>query len=376
MRILPQERADGSATGSVIVITGVTRDLSNQNVAWAGAGHTEIPQRVPFARAVTALLRGRRAAAEPAEGDGPVKVPITTDASLDEAAARPGLAFRLNRERLLARARRTQIDVATAEAGKLTGDLAPDRPIAATDARTMDLWLDFTINAPLANAQTGDQARIQGTLAAYSRAARTPSALEFTLDGQLAVIDRVDQAGQFGAASTTVISTRFTGTLILREFADSASTTSDTIVGRADWTFVRTGTQTRLTGVSKLVVTGDTRTELVLGAEATRSALGITGSIGSSDAASSGLRPAITIVGGVKGRGYSGGGPHARHLRADPGRRGAQHRPHRARSGRGRDRVHRCRAGGGRPRSRLRGPRARVAAARVARRAADGDRHP
>ncbi|MEV5967203.1 hypothetical protein AB0L70_35870 [Kribbella sp. NPDC051952] len=311
VRILPQERSDGSTSGSVTVITGVARDLSSKNVAWAAAGHTEIPQRVPFARAVSALLRGRTPA-DPAggpvaggePGDGPVEVPVTTDASLDAAAARPSLAFRLNRERLLARARRTQVDLATGGASKLTGELAPDRPIAATDARTMDLWLDFTINAPLADAQTGDQARVQGMLAAYSRASRTPSAIEFTLDGQLTVIDRVDQAGQFGAASTTVISSRFTGTLTLREFADTTQTSSDGIAGRVDWTFVRTGSQTRLVGVSKLVVEEQkSRASLVLGAEVTRSALGLTGSLGSSDAAGSGVQPNIRIVGNWIGAG-------------------------------------------------------------------------
>ena len=289
VKVLPQTR--GAEEASVALVKGVAKDLSDGNVSWVAAGHTEIPQRVPFTRAMSAMMSrfGRTRRTDPAEPDAPegeeterdVELPVTADATLKAVADRPETVMRLNRERLLSRARRLGIEAEDAVAGPTRVEVAPDRPIGASEARTVDVWLDFTIDVPLADAAIGDRARLTGLLAMYSRASRTPIAQEATMDLALEVVGRVDQPGQGPSGPRTVIIVRFSGDAVEREFGTTSSTETGRVSGRASLTFSRSALRAQLVGVTD--VTFGERTPVTLGAYAVRTATSLSGGWGVSE---------------------------------------------------------------------------------------------
>jgi hypothetical protein len=299
VRLLPgtRQREGETEPGAFAVVSTVARDLSNgSNVVWAAAGHADLP--VPVAPPLVGVLP--RVAAPPAQppadvppeagpevrGEAPrdKEVPLTPDRVLDEQRRRPGLALRLNRMRALARAQRQRIAAAV---GGLTG--APplgemDASLADDEQPTIDLWLDFEINTPLADSSRGDRARVQSTAAVYSNDLRkTTHILEIKLDAELIVIDRVDQAGQFGSPAITVITTSFTGSALGREITISGDTTAHlSVKGNATWTFSRSTDSTQLVAITEFSVTVDGQSggSSLFGLDATLTPSTLSGNLG------------------------------------------------------------------------------------------------
>lgn len=290
VRLLPRKRRvkNEDESGSALVLNAVARDLSDNNsvsnglpssngVRWAMAAYGEAPQGLAVERLVVALLgkaglgkaglgrtgrsrtdsertdlvgRGAERSTDADEAER-AAVFITADEIHAKRVDDPSTILRANRERELAKARRSSLLLNWAELGRdVPGRLRPtvDRPIEREEARPIATWFDIDISSRLVDARPGDIARTTMRFSLYSRASTDPVLTDVKLDGTLRVLDRVDQAGRFDGVTQTEINTVFDG--FIDPLVVSPSTDGDqppvAVRAKIQWRFSREGEQSRL----------------------------------------------------------------------------------------------------------------------------------